>query len=245
MNLLLLEPDELSAESTVVLHDRRSEHIINVLNSSPGDSVRAGIINGPKGTGEIVAMDNSEVVIRFTAGDESVNLPRVDLILGMVRPIMLKRILAQIASLGVGRIFLINANRVEKSFFEATLLQDENYRPYLLEGLEQARNTYLPEVSIHRRLKPFAEDFIPSVADSYNRMLVAHPGAEKSLKQTIKPAMNGRILLAVGPEGGWVDFELEKFAEQAFISVSMGERILRTETAIVALLSQIMVLSEC
>jgi RsmE family RNA methyltransferase len=245
MNLLLLEPDELSAESTVVLNDRRSEHIIKILKSSPGDTVRAGIINGPKGIGEIVAMGNSEVVIRFTAGDESVDLPRVDLILGMVRPIMLKRILAQIASLGVGRIFLINANRVEKSFFEASLLQNENSRSYLLEGLEQSGNTYLPEISIHRRFKPFAEDFIPTVSRSYDRMLVAHPGAEKSLKQTLGSGVKNKILLAVGPEGGWVDFELEKFVEQSFKPVSMGERVLRTETAVVALLSQIMVLCEC
>jgi RsmE family RNA methyltransferase len=49
--------------------------------------------------------------------------------------------------------------------------------------------------------------------------------------------------LAVGPEGGWVDFEIDKFIEQSFVPISMGgERVLRTDTAVVALLSQLMLL---
>ena len=107
------------------------------------------MINGPVGTGEIVSIKNTEVALRFTPEGPPSEQPPLDLILGLVRPIMLKKILAQAASLGVGRIFLINANRVEKSFFGASLLKDQRYRSYLIEGLEQAKNTCLPQVSIH------------------------------------------------------------------------------------------------
>jgi RsmE family RNA methyltransferase len=87
------------------------------------------------------------------------------------------------------------------------------------------------------------EDIIPAVSKVYSRMLVAHPEAGKTLKQLKGFEQKGRILLAVGPEGGWVDYEIGRFVEQSFIPVSMGDRILRTDTAAVALLSQLMVLA--
>ena len=248
MNLILFDSKEITVDDTIFLNDRRSEHIVRILGCKPGDTVRAGMINGPVGIGEILTIgegrENIEVVLRFTAEDILPEQPAVDLIMGLVRPIMLKKILAQAASLGVGRIFLINANRVEKSFFGASLLKDEKYRTYLIEGLEQAKDTCLPKVSIHERFRPFVEDFIPSIAGNYSRMLVAHPEAGESLQQVAGTGMSGRILLATGPEGGWVDFEIEKFVEQSFVPVSMGGRVLRTDTAVVALLAQLMVLRE-
>jgi len=247
MNLLLIDTKEITVDGTVTLGDRRAEHIVRVLGVKPGDRIRAGIIKGPVGTGEIVAVEEGRggyirVTLRFSAEEEEAEVPAVDLILGLVRPIMLKKILAQAASLGVGRIFLINANRVEKSFFGASLLREENYRPYLLHGLEQAKATFLPELSIHERFRPFVEDVIPAIAGSYSRMLVAHPEGVDDLKQAVGEQTAGRILLAVGPEGGWVDFEMDRFIEQSFVPVSLGKRVLRTDTAVVALLAQLMLL---
>ena len=248
MNLILFEPSEISADLSVHLDDRRSRHIINVLGSQPGARLKAGIINGPVGSAEIISITKDKkraaVILRFSAEGPVPQPPFCDLILGLVRPIMLKKILAQAASLGVGRIFLINANRVEKSFFSANLLKDERYRTYLIEGLEQAKDTCLPQVSIHERFRPFVEDFMPAIAHTYSRMLVAHPEAGQGLKQAVDPATGGRKLLAVGPEGGWVDFEIDKFIEQDFVPISMGERVLRTDTAVVALLAQLMVLRD-
>jgi len=247
MNLLLLESNEIKSDSTVCLQDRRCEHIIKILGCKPGDTVRAGIINGPVGTAEILTVrveeKSAQVILRFSAqdGNQSEH-PAVDLILGLVRPIMLKRVLAQVASLGVGRIFLVNGNRVEKSFFSASLLRDENYRFYLVQGLEQAKDTFLPEVTIYERFKPFVEDFIPTVSKEYDRMLVAHPEGNADLKQILGNNIKGKTLLAVGPEGGWVDFEIRKFIENSFVPVSLGRRVLRTDTAVVALLAQLMLL---
>ena len=246
MNLLLFESTEMAPDNTIVLNDRRGEHLIRVLGCRVGDTVKAGMINGPVGTGEVLAIDggqeNSEVVLRFSAESVAPSQPPVDLVMGLVRPIMLKKILAQVASLGVGRIFLINANRVEKSFFEARLLKDENYRPYLLEGLEQAKDTFLPQLTVHKRFRPFVEDFIPTVAQTYTRMFVAHPEFSEGLMQVSGRGIKGRTLLAIGPEGGWVDFEIDKFIGQSFLPISMGSRVLRTDTAVVSLLAQLMML---
>ena len=246
MNLLLFEPDEIEDDNTVSFQDRRSAHLLGTLGCSPGDTVRAGLINGPSGIGEILAVmgkgKGARVVLRFTAGKEVGREPPLDLILGMVRPIMLKRILRQVASLGVGEIFLINSNRVEKSFFGASLLKNKLYRAYLLEGLEQARDTRLPHLSVHRRFRPFVEDFIPTLSGKYVQLLVAHPEAGTGVREATERAPEGQTLLAVGPEGGWVDYEVEKFVSSGFTPVSMGSRVLRTDTAVVALLAQLMVL---
>ena len=247
MNVLLIDPREITDGGLAVLDDRRSEHIVRVLGGKAGDSIRAGIINGPLGSALIVDVEKgpagrSRVTLRFSPEGGAPAQPPVDLILGLVRPIMLKRILAQAASLGVGKIFLINANRVEKSFFGASLLQEENYRPHLLHGLEQAKDTRLPQISIHERFRPFVEDFLPTIAHLYGKMLVAHPGAARDLKKAAGDNGRGRTLLAIGPEGGWVDFEIDRFAGQSFVPFSLGGRILRTDTAVVALLAQLMLL---
>jgi RsmE family RNA methyltransferase len=246
MNLILFEPHEINADKTVHLDDRRSRHIVDVLGSQPGDRLKAGIVNGPIGSAEIISITKDRktaaVILRFSAEEPVPQAPFCDLIVALPRPIMLKRILAQAAELGVRNIFLINANRVEKSFFQANLLKKEKYRQFLLHGLEQAKDTLMPEVSVHKRFRPFVEDFIPTIAKTYSRMLVAHPEAGEDLKQVVGTEISGRTLLAVGPEGGWVDFEIEKFFEQSFVPVSMGCRILRTDTAIVALLAQLMLL---
>ena len=246
MNLLLIEANELRSDATVFLQDRRSEHIIQILGCRPGDRIRVGVVNGPLGTGEILAVRgkgrNAEVEMHFTPVDTSIVQPPVDLILGLVRPIMLKRLLSQAVSLGVGRIFLIRSKRVEKSFFETSLLQDGNYRQYLLQGLEQAKDTFLPQLTIHERFKPFIEDVVPGLDSVYGRKLLAHPAAGLDLKGTVAGRTGGRTLLAVGPEGGWVDYEVDKFLEQSFVPVSMGQRVLRTDTAVVALLAQLMLL---
>jgi RsmE family RNA methyltransferase len=180
----------------------------------------------------------NRVVLEVTAKEPAPGRPLLDLVLAVPRPIMLKKIFTQAASLGVGHIFLVNANRVEKSFFSASLLQDNNYRKYLLHGLEQSVDTMLPSVSIHKRFRPFLEDELPELMHDYSACLVAHPDAPL-LHKIAADTLKGAVLLAVGPEGGWIDFEVEKFREQDFTEIGLGKRILRVDTAVVSLCAQL------
>ena len=245
MNIILIDIKEIGKDGCVVLQDRRSDHIIKVLHGKCGDRVRIGILNGPLGSGLIVEISSGKktgrVVLKTTVVGSAPEPPMIDLILALPRPIMLKKILTQATSMGVGRIFLINARRVEKSFFKASLLADANYRSYLLHGLEQAVATTIPEVSIHNRFRPFVEDFLPGIIDDYSYSIVAHPEATP-MTHIKRNAIKGRVLLAVGPEGGWLEFEVDKFREQGFVAVKLGERILRVDTAVVSLLAQVSVL---
>ncbi|MDD3815065.1 MAG: 16S rRNA (uracil(1498)-N(3))-methyltransferase [Desulfocapsaceae bacterium] len=236
MNIILLEKQEVHGDR-VLLTDRRAKHLIKVLQVKSGDSVRVGIIDGPKGRGKVVELLGKypfQVELAVEFAEEMAEKPPIDLLLALPRPIMLRRIFSQAAALGVGTIFITNAQRVEKSFWSATLLNEEEYRPHLLQGLEQAVDTRLPEISIYERFKPFVEDVLPDRVKEYSHLLIAHPGSTATLKSVMRERP-GRILLAVGPEGGWIDYEIDRFAECGFKSFSMGERILKVDTAVVAL----------
>lgn len=244
MNLILLEKQEL-LDSTVRLADRRAEHLVHVLGVQPGDCLRVGVIDGPMGQGEVKAVTRRhpfqvEIGVRFPPGGEErpAERPFIDLLLALPRPIMLRRIFSQATALGVGTLFLTNARRVEKSFWHATLLNEEEYRPHLLQGLEQAVDTMVPEVSIHKGFKPFIKEFLPSRLGHYSHLLIAHPDRPASLKEVMvgKPE---RVLVAIGPEGGWIDYEMDKFAECGFTAFSLGKRILKVDTAVVAIHARI------
>lgn len=247
MNIILAEAEEIDARR-LKLTDHRARHIVKVLQVEVGDRLRVGLINGPMGYGKIAAMKKKHpflVEMELDLCDPPRSQPAVDLILALPRPIMLKRILSQVTALGVGTISLINANRVEKSFWQAGILQPEEYHSHLLQGLEQAVDTRVPDLQLHHHFKPFIEDFFPTVAGKYHHLLVAHPAGARRLDDVIdSDNRDGRIALAVGPEGGWVDYEVKKFQEQGFICCTIGERILKVDTAVVALHARISALRE-
>lgn len=238
MNLILLHPQELT-DNHVTLTGRRAEHIRKILRSTVGDSVRVGVLGGMLGTGCIREIDGHGIVLQVNLSLQPQACPPTDLILAVPRPIMLKRVLAQAASMGVDRIFLINANRVEKSFFNSTLIRNNDFSEPLLLGLEQAIDTKLPEVSVHSRFRPFVEDLLPGLSDGCPVRLLAHPEGDRNISQAAGKVSGQRAILAIGPEGGWVDFEVQRFKEQGFVSFSLGTRILRVDTAVPALLAQL------
>jgi RsmE family RNA methyltransferase len=243
MNLILIDPQELTGDS-LTLTDRRAEHIRTVLRSKTGDTIRIGLLDGPLGQGRVVEITKQHVSLATSFLEEIPPVPPLDIILALPRPIMLKRVLAQAASLGVARIYIINAGRVEKSYFHSALVREENFRNFLLLGLEQAMDTRIPHVSLHPRFRPFIEDALPEIAADTPLRLVAHPEGKNTLAAVVPLPLQTRVLLAIGPEGGWSDFEIEKFVEQGFTPFSLGPRILRVDTAVPALMSQLALLRQ-
>lgn len=239
MNLLLLEPHEL-AQHEVLLAGRRAEHLLQVLKVEPGDSVRVGLVGGKLGSGRVVAIEGETVRLAVELEREPVCDLHIELILALPRPIMLQRILKQATVLGVRRFHLIRSRRVEKSFFQSPVLAPDKIRALLLEGMEQAMDTWLPEVTIHHQFKPFVEDILPTFD---GQGLIAHPeagGTMDGVPVTGEPGQ--RLLLAIGPEGGWSDYEVQRFCEAGFLGMTMGSRILHVDTAVVSLLAQLQLL---
>lgn len=239
MNLLLLEPGEIAGNETV-LTGRRAEHLLRVLGVVPGDTVRVGVVGGRLGSGRVLAADAGAVRLAVSLEREPAADLHLELILALPRPIMLQRILKQGTVLGVRRFHLIRSRRVEKSFFHSPVLEPGKMRVLLLEGMEQAMDTRLPEVTLHHQFRPFVEEVLPTLT---GRGLIAHPGVSDTLTTLPVGHDPGEpLLLAVGPEGGWSEYELERFVDAGFHPFSMGERILHVDTAVVALLAQLRLL---
>jgi RsmE family RNA methyltransferase len=163
--------------------------------------------------------------------------PPVDLLLALPRPKVMKRLWAQVAALGVGRILLTHAAKVERMYFDTHVLAPAFIRERLVEGLQQACDTRLPEVTIHRRLKVLIEDELDALCPDANRV-VADPSFDRTLPAAVAEGGGRRLLLAIGPEGGWTPYELDLLARHGFSGAGMGPRILRADTACVALLAQ-------
>jgi len=236
VNLILLEPDEVSNTGEVTLSGPRAAHMLNVLRVAPGHQVRVGILDGPRGTATVQSVDSDTIALHCTLESEIPRRPNVDLLLAVPRPKVMRRLWAQIAALGVGRIILTNAERVERHYFDTHMLEPSTYRPLLIEGLQQARDTRLPPVSIHKRFRVLIEDELDRLAGPALRV-VADPSAAAPLRDVVLGSQEARILLAIGPEGGWNAFELGLLAAHGFQSAGMGQRTLRTDTACVALLA--------
>jgi 16S rRNA (uracil1498-N3)-methyltransferase len=242
MNLILLESGEVGQGGRVHLAGARAAHLIHVLGVVPGQTVRVGVLNGPSGVGTVRGVSPGAVDLHCALDSKTPPRPRIDLLLAVPRPKVLRRLFAQIAALGVGRVILTNAERVERAYFDTHVVTPECYRPLLIEGLQQARDTALPEVTVHRRFRILVEDELDQLAGPAIR-LVADPGAEVSAGAVARARLAGapdsRVLVAIGPEGGWNPFELEHMEAHGFCRVGMGARTLRADTACVALLALI------
>jgi len=226
MNLLLLEPEDLRPDGTARLTGRRLRHALEVLQASGGDRLRVGLLGGGTGSAEVLGAGEEELVLRPSLTDPPPPRPGIDLLLAIPRPKALRKVLPAAASLGVDRIVLVNAARVEKSYFSSRVLEAAAVRELLVLGLEQARDTRLPEVLVRERFRPFVEDELDGLWPRTLRLL-AHPPAHAA------PARDSRrVALAIGPEGGWVPFEIDLLVSRGFEPFTLGPRTLRVEVAV-------------
>ena len=236
MNRILFEKEEIT-DGVATFGGVRAEHVLKVLHGEVGQVLKTGEVDGAIGTGEITAIDGDGRVTVRLKHDGTALEPCVDLILAPPRPRVMKRLLPQLASLGVGRIVLVGAKKVEKDFWGATLLKPEIYRPLLVDGLMQAGTTDLPRLTTVRNFRKWLRDDLDREFP-FRRRIVAHPYGAGEAPANDAPN-GGRLLLAVGPEGGWTDEEVALLEEKGFVRYSLGPRILRTDTAVIALLARL------
>jgi RsmE family RNA methyltransferase len=236
VNLIILEERDRVDKHCARLTDARAVHLLNVLRVTPGQAVRVGLLDGPFGAGTVESVASGVVTLRCAFETETPPRPGVDVLLALPRPKVMRRLWAQLAALGVGQIILTNTERVERHYFDTHVLAESTYRPLLIEGLQQARDTRLPAVSIHRQFKILIEDHLDDLFSAGLRV-VADPSGTTSLASTVSNHQNERVLMAIGPEGGWNAFELGLLAAHGFRLVGLGPRTLRVDTACTALLA--------
>jgi RsmE family RNA methyltransferase len=240
MNRILFEKYEIT-DGVAEFSGERAAHIVEVLHSEVGDTVKTGELDGKIGTGvvkkiePVESKDGKSYVIRLELSHTGESLkPWADLILAPPRPRVFKRLLPQLAAMGVGDIVLVGAKKVEKAFWGATVLKEENYRPLLVDGLMQSGATVVPRLELRRNFVRFIREELDSLYPDSTR-IVAHPYNAEPIGEPPQ----GRLLIAIGPEGGWTDEEVELLKSKGFQCRSLGGRILRTDTATIALLAKL------
>jgi 16S rRNA (uracil1498-N3)-methyltransferase len=235
MNLILLFPDDfIEGTDRVRLTGRRRDHVLKVHRAAAGDELCVGLVNDRIGTGKVIAL--SEDVLEMDVSFDRpapVALP-LTLALALPRPKVLRRVVRSATAMGVKKIILLNSFRVEKSYWQSPFLNEESMREQAVLGLEQARDTVLPNVELRPLFRPFVEDELPGIIKS-TLALVAHPHANEACPRNV----TGPVTLVIGPEGGFIQYELDKLIEAGCRTVSAGERILSVETAVPALIARL------
>jgi RsmE family RNA methyltransferase len=234
VNLILLFPEDFLDEQRVLLTGRRREHVMHVHRAALGDALIVGVAGGRIGTGEITRLDDDALEMRVSITEDPPPPIPLTLVLALPRPKVLNRVIAGATSLGVKRIYLINAWRVEKSYWKSPRLSEENLLAQRILGLEQSRDTTLPTIEVRRLFRPFVEDDLPSIARD-SLALVAHPTAPVECPRNVARP----VTLAIGPEGGFIEQEIASLDRVGFAPVALGPRILRVETAVASIIGRL------
>ena len=234
MNLVLLDKKDFVDHETVALKGRRLTHLLSVNRVRERDSLVCGLLNGKIGTGTITKQTEDFLEMRIELNQDPPKPLPLTLVLALPRPKMLKRIIEAVTTLGVKHIHLINSWRVEKTYWQSPLLEIEELRKYMFLGLEQGRDTILPRISLHRFFTKFVTEDLPSISND-SLKIAAHPKAGRICPSGV----NTETTLIIGPEGGFIDIEMETLTKQGFLSCHIGPRILRVETAVTFLIARL------
>ncbi|MBD3344020.1 MAG: 16S rRNA (uracil(1498)-N(3))-methyltransferase [Chitinivibrionales bacterium] len=235
MNLILLFNEDFIDKGRVCLKGRRAQHLLSVNRCSVGDSMRVGIENGDIGTGLVINVEKVRIELEVTLRIMPPPPIPLTLLLALPRPKALKRIIQAATAMGVKKIFILGCRHVEKSYWSTPVLTKENLRRHMILGLEQAQDTVMPRIQLRQWFKPFVEDELKTIAEK-TTALVAQPDAGTVCPRGCK----NPVTLAIGPERGFIPYEIEKLKEVGFTPVSLGPRILRVEHAVPALIGRMM-----
>lgn len=226
MNLILLHEKDFIADNLVKLSDYRFKHIENVIKVHKGDILKVGLLGGKIGIGTIADCDKDSVTLSIKLTNSPPSANNKTIILALPRPKAFRRMIMHIITLGFKHVYVINSWKVEKSFWTNSLLENNQLHKEIITGLEQAVDTIPAQFVFKKLFKPFVEDDLPGIIAG-KKAVVFHPG-ENSFKGSLSDA----DIAIIGPDGGFTEYEIGKFIEAGCEICSLGDRILRTETAI-------------
>lgn len=226
MNIVLLDPRQTESEIWSISSKRQLEHLKQHVDVQVGDSLKVGIREGKRYLTEVVEVTEQAIKLKPVKEEVVPGKLAVTLIVAMPRPKVLRRLIMDSVTLGVEKIILLHSYRVDKSYWQTPFLQQLDQ--YVTLGLEQAGDTIAPKIEIYKRFKPFVEDVLPSLVTADCPAYVAHPYADMKMPF----AIDHPCTIVIGPEGGFIPYEVDLLIKNGCQAVSLGNRILRTETAI-------------
>jgi 16S rRNA (uracil1498-N3)-methyltransferase len=161
--------------------------------------------------------------------------PEITLLLAVVKFDAFEWAIEKATELGVTRIVPVAAARSEKGLLAAAAKRSLRWQKILLESSQQSRRLRIPQ------LDDLAKPSQSFAAESANfRLMLSERSDAPTIRSTLPiaiPAQSRSAALAIGPEGGWTDDELAAARASGFQEASLGQLILRTETAVISALS--------
>ena len=238
MNICLFTEDEIARP--LKARDSRAVHIKKILGKKTGEAFAAGIIEGAAGTATITRIgaqgedDEGDIYFTFEAQSNGKPLFPLNMIIGFPRPIQLKRLLRDMAALGVQSVHLAGTELGEKSYLKSNLSQPEEIYKMLLDGTVQAGGTHVPRVFVYPTLAACLES--PGIAGTDAptlRLALDNIRPQNNLTAFLaeNPPARKSVTAAIGSERGWSDNERGLLENHGFMRLGMGNRIMRTETA--------------
>ena len=215
--------DEVSAHHAA-LTGAHADHLIRALRARVGQEF--DIVAGKAvRRGRISHIADGRV--EFELGEEVASdtaAARLVLLLAIFKFDRMEWAIEKATELGVVRIIPIIARRTDSHLTSAAVKRVERWRRIALQASEQSRRAAPPEVSVAVKLKQLAE---PAGG---LRVVLAESGENLRLRDVVESG-SSRLALAIGPEGGWTPEETQWFHDSGWRAASLGDTILRAETA--------------
>lgn len=229
MNLLVILRSELILENKAVICGKRVAHLLEILGAKEGNVIKAGLFNGLKGTAKIVKIDKNEAVLETDFQQSSEPKIPLTVIVGLCRPKVVSRLLADLTTYGVNRIDIVQTHYGDKGYWANDLFTENGIKECIIKGLEQSMDTIPPQVNLVKRFGPYSNDVLPQLVSCNSKGFFGFPVSVNNSRNIPKGNNNA---IAIGPERGFTKYEIEQFIKAGFEPISLGSRILRTESAV-------------
>ena len=244
VNLLLIYESELVSDARAKVTGSRVRDLIEWHAVCPGVEVQAGVENGLIGTARIETVSSNLIELSLCLERRPPPKKEIIAVVAVPRPQTVKKLIHLACTLGLKQLHLIRSMNAQKSYLHSNALQTQAIQTELRKGLEQAVDTVAPVIELHMRFRPFVEERLSSIAASLpepQSRLIADTRSTTLLREVFstRALSPGSTVVAIGAETGWSEYEIEQFQKAGFVPVSLGDRILRVETALTVLVGGI------
>lgn len=216
-------------------------HIANVLRMKPGEELLISVKGDWDYLCKIVDIETDRVNLKVLESMEQRELPvNITLLQGIPKSDKLEMIIQKAVELGVSEIIPVKTKRVVVKIEEKKLSAKLNRWNAIAESAaKQSKRSIIPKI-----LEPQSIDNALEIVKDFDVKLIPYENAD-SIDKTRRILDNmdktGNVSVFIGPEGGFEEDEVKKAIDLGFEVITLGKRILRTETAGLALLSNIMI----
>jgi 16S rRNA (uracil1498-N3)-methyltransferase len=208
------------------LTGQNASHLARVLRARPGQQFDISA-DGEVRTGAIVSISPDQVEFELGEALPADSVPDVVVLLAIFKFDRMEWAMEKLTELGVAKMIPVIARRSETHLAAAAEKRVERWRKIVREAAQQSRRLAPPVIEAPLALKKAVQETAGS------RLVLSEMEDELSLKPALAKC-SPPITLAIGPEGGWTSEELELFQASGWISASLGNTILRAETAAIA-----------